>query len=137
MRTACQSPTTQVQVPGNNEWETISDWQTIDQLLNDQCTKHFEQASQTPIVTEKIDDYIKHMILTTPRDNWKQSLLKLEPKWPLAKHLIPYPSIPSHVTAEDVTHFFKKWKEKTTTSPSGRHLGIYKVITHPVSSEEN
>ena len=29
---------------------------------------------------------------------------------------------------EDYTKMFKKWKEKTTTSPSGRHLGHYKSI---------
>jgi len=30
----------------------------------------------------------------------------------------------------------KKWPEKTTTSPSGRHLGIYKSLQHHVLSQE-
>jgi hypothetical protein len=34
--------------------------------------------------------------------------------------------IPYTITKEDVKQGFKKWKERTSTSPSGRHLGHYK-----------
>ena len=37
--------------------------------------------------------------------------------------------IPKDVTMHDMKQGFKKWKEETSTSPSGRHLGIYKAIT--------
>ena len=32
------------------------------------------------------------------------------------------------ITTEDVKYGFGKWKESTSTSPSGRHLGHYKAI---------
>ena len=32
---------------------------------------------------------------------------------------------------------FTKWKERTTTSPSGRHLGHYKVVTESDGEDNN
>ena len=32
------------------------------------------------------------------------------------------------ITTEDFFHYFKKKREKTETSPSGRHMGHYKAI---------
>ena len=32
------------------------------------------------------------------------------------------------ITKKDFHQIFSKWKESTTTSPSGRHLGHYKAI---------
>jgi Reverse transcriptase (RNA-dependent DNA polymerase) len=38
------------------------------------------------------------------------------------------PKIESEITFEEFIAGFKSWKEKTTTSPSGRHLGHYKLL---------
>merc|ERR1712177_78867 len=38
------------------------------------------------------------------------------------------PEINITLDQEDYIQMFSKWKEKTTTSPSGRHLGHYKAI---------
>jgi hypothetical protein len=29
---------------------------------------------------------------------------------------------------DDMVHGFSKWREKTSTSPSGKHLGIYRIL---------
>ena len=43
------------------------------------------------------------------------------------------PAIPCDITQDDVLRGFQSWKESTSTSPSGRHLGLYKAaIQHPV-----
>ena len=43
------------------------------------------------------------------------------------------PAIPCEITQDDVLRGFQSWKESTSTSPSGRHLGLYKAeIQHPV-----
>ena len=34
------------------------------------------------------------------------------------------------ISAETYESGFKKWPEMTTTSPSGRHLGLYKALLH-------
>ena len=44
--------------------------------------------------------------------------------------------ISDHISTEDLRQLFKTWRESTTTSPSGRHLGIYKAIFVP-SSDAN
>ena len=36
--------------------------------------------------------------------------------------------ISTEITTDDVLRGFKKWKETTSTSPSGRHLGHYKTL---------
>ena len=38
------------------------------------------------------------------------------------------PDISEHITTNDLKQLFKKWRESTTTSQSGRHLGIYRAI---------
>jgi hypothetical protein len=41
--------------------------------------------------------------------------------------------INSEITGKDVLRGFRGWKERTSTSPSGRHLGHYKaLIQHPL-----
>ena len=45
-------------------------------------------------------------------------------------------SISTHISTDDVQKGFGKWKESTSTSPSGRHLGHYKaIIQHPILLE--
>ena len=38
------------------------------------------------------------------------------------------PNISSRITLEDFTSAIKAWKERTSTSPSGRHLGHYTLL---------
>jgi hypothetical protein len=38
------------------------------------------------------------------------------------------PPISTTLSTDDVSRSFKQWREKTTTSPSGRHLGHYKAL---------
>ena len=35
---------------------------------------------------------------------------------------------PETITMQDINEGYKKWKEKTSTSPSNRHLGHYKSL---------
>ena len=40
------------------------------------------------------------------------------------------PDLPDqHITVEDLRGVFKTWRESTSTSPSGRHLGHMKTLT--------
>jgi hypothetical protein len=46
------------------------------------------------------------------------------------------PEISTKITEDDITKGFGKWKETTSTSPSGRHLGHYRaIIKHPLLLE--
>jgi len=48
------------------------------------------------------------------------------------------PTVPRHhpLLYEELQNGIKKWPEKTTTSPSGRHLGIYKSLQRHVLTQE-
>ena len=62
---------------------------------------------------------------------------KVSPKMALSgKIKIPLPLSPL-ISNDDIITGFKKWKEKTTTSPSSHHLGIYKTLTQPNHEDEN
>ena len=39
------------------------------------------------------------------------------------------------ITAEEIKNGFRKWNERTSTSPSGLHLGIYKSLTDTSEQE--
>eukprot|EP00957_Ditylum_brightwellii_P084097 6393568-Ditylum_brightwellii.AAC.1 len=43
----------------------------------------------------------------------------------------PYdlPPVDTHFTAQNVRDGFQIWKERTSTSPMGQHLGLYKAWT--------
>ena len=38
------------------------------------------------------------------------------------------PEVDVHITPEDIRSGYVRWREKTTTSPSGLHLGHYKTL---------
>jgi hypothetical protein len=39
------------------------------------------------------------------------------------------PGIQTEISVEEYQEAIKKWSENTTTSPSGQHLGFYKVLS--------
>jgi hypothetical protein len=46
----------------------------------------------------------------------------------IPQHIKDRPSIKSTLSEEDIIRGITRWKESTSTSPSGRHLGHYKAI---------
>eukprot|EP00957_Ditylum_brightwellii_P052913 4011933-Ditylum_brightwellii.AAC.1 len=41
------------------------------------------------------------------------------------------PTIPERITKNEWKQRFEVWQEDTMTSPSGRHLGCYKMLIRP------
>eukprot|EP00957_Ditylum_brightwellii_P196377 14961964-Ditylum_brightwellii.AAC.1 len=46
------------------------------------------------------------------------------------------PYIDNEILVEEVKRGFRIWKQRTSTSPSGRHLGLYKVWLQKASEEK-
>jgi hypothetical protein len=59
------------------------------------------------------------------QDNYLREILASFVITPLVKH---YTGIPSVISEDDVLRGFNGWKERMSTSPSGRHLGHYEAI---------
>jgi hypothetical protein len=137
----------------NNEinWTTISEKETIEDHLLQYNRQAFRAASASPCGQGRIFDELSFTGNTQPAadlletgtipDNWKvndkpylHEFLKAFQK-PTATNIAKAASqeIKSEITEEELSQGFKTWKEKTSTSPSGRHLGIYKtMIQEPI-----
>jgi hypothetical protein len=46
------------------------------------------------------------------------------------------PEIDTYILTEDVARGFKSWKEYTSTSPSGCHLGLRRLMAFPLQDKE-
>lgn len=46
------------------------------------------------------------------------------------------PPLDDEITESEFWNGFKKWREATSTSPSGRHLGHYKVLLIPDGNDD-
>jgi len=122
----------------NTQWTSVYDPQQIEDLVLDQHRKHFSQAhgtifTQEPLCTLINDnctsEYAQQILSGTaqiddlPIDEHTKDLL----------HHLKAKTSPSEQTHHPldpdlIIQGFKKWPERTTTSPSGRHLGIYKAL---------
>jgi hypothetical protein len=62
---------------------------------------------------------------------------------PYVKKIIKYmankanlPEIDTHITSEQVCRGLRHWRENTSTSPSGYHLGLRRIATYPAELAE-
>ena len=117
-----------------DHWETISIPSEIEKLLMERNQVHFGQAEGTPFtrppftadVGYKADGYAADLILHGQIEyRTIDAATQL-----LVKHMQRRTTemLEGHLTVEDVVGKLKNWKESTTTSPSGIHLGHYHCI---------
>ena len=125
---------------GSTEWITIVDAAEIEAKLLERNRQHYGQASQTPFArltavfgrsgtSEEATAVLEgnHQVHEYSRE--VQAILtelRRDPTIPL---------IESEITLDDFTKALQKWPEKTSTSPSGRHLGHYKSLLLPIAED--
>ena len=117
-----------------SHWRTERTPQEIERLLITRNQKHFGQANETPFITTGIQSQVQYngsgrvadLILNGEYDTSTFS----EITQLFIQHLKRRTE--SHLTGEITrTEFLDKlkyWPEKTSTSPSGLHLGHYQVL---------
>jgi hypothetical protein len=144
-----------VQVPDgldDNDEETfrdVSEPQEMYDLILDRNHKHFGQANgtlftETPLIewlgkcgeTETGQAILKGettpVLNNAPFPETQTILDLLQPFDP------PAAPISAQISSADFKIFFRKWKETTSTSPSGKHLGHYKALLSPaIVNDEN
>jgi len=108
-----------------------------DHLLK-HCHMHFCQAHGTPCMQQPLSNLLGFDRLAPfgKLIHWGDPIpdnLNLDPATHLLlqhqKSLLPPTEQPSHeLEYEPLMQGFRQWPERTTTSPSGRHLGIYKSL---------
>ena len=126
-----------LQIANGNDvknWDRITDRKTMEKLLLHWQQKHFQQANETPLANtnwaRKLTDHkIQHAIqrgdFDTPKSLPKEvhELLK-SMKRPscITNDIRPY------TTIGEFRKFIHITKERTSSSPSGRHYGHYKAL---------
>ena len=124
-------------------WEVVNDPVAVKKHIIEQSRRHFKQAQGTPFTSPPLNqiESAEHPIA--------QEILKsgLPSEWSTVTPVgwnaetcnfidrlqadDKVPKIDANISMEDFTQGIKKWKERTTTSPSGRHLGHLHVLLAP------
>lgn len=121
-------------------WETILDQEEIERHLLEYNRQSFRAAAATPCGHGIIADAITFTATSQAARDFLHGIIPSE--WHADNSLlrefltsfiapsetIQQKPISTRITTTDVTKGFKKWKESTATSPSGRHLGHYKAL---------
>jgi exonuclease III len=140
-----RSGVTRIEIPVHpfTDPKTCTEWQTIDvpeEIVHHlQCRnrKHFGQADGTPFTRAPLmndigfcgegvgtDEILQGQYQSHPLSTQVQLLLQHLRLTDEIAHLRSFPTI----TQEELEGKLKAWRESTTTSPSGMHLGHYKSL---------
>jgi hypothetical protein len=126
--------------PNDIVWDTILDQATIEDYLLKYNRQSFRAAAASPCGHGVIYDALSFTSLTPAAKDFLSGVFPMEwygkdkilreflMSFMIPSHIQYRPHIRTSVTEEDVQRGFGKWKESTSTSPSGRHLGHYKAL---------
>jgi len=124
--------------PDKLEWQQVMEVDQMEDHLLEHSRQHFSQAHGTPFTQPPLSELLGFSGITPFGDLIYQGHplppdIKLAPATELLlKHqrrLLPLTESTSHPHEfEPLMNGIQKWPECTTTSPSGRHLGIYKSL---------
>ena len=117
------------------QYGKVADGPSVERIILDRNVEHFSQASDTPLCTDDVIDKLgfggNHPIAQQILDGtadinaitpYEASCLFLGALTRDTK------AIHVDITEDDMMQRYKRWKERTSTSPSGRHLGHYHAL---------
>jgi len=123
----------------------VLDKDDLDDTLLEYSRQHFAHAQGSPFTTEPLAHLLQYDGLTPFGDhilhgNNNYEHLRLDaPTRALLKHMrdkTTSAAVHQHpLDYEMLMSGIKKWPEKTTTSPSGHHLGIYKTLQQHIKEK--
>lgn len=122
------------------QWETVIDRSDMERHLLDYNREAFRAAAASPCGHGLIYNAVKFTGLSPAANDvlkgivppeWHgddQALKEFLASFTIPNHIADVGPIGTNISEEDVTTGFRRWRETTTTSPSGRHLGHYKAL---------
>jgi hypothetical protein len=126
------------------EYTAITDGPTIERLILQRNIRHFCQAEFTPLATPEVirkigsgaDTNIAEQLLEGNKyptditdDEWSRFLLTS-----MQRHS---KEVEVEITSEKMMNKYRRWKERTSTSPSGRHLGHFHALFRPLKAKND
>ena len=125
----------------NLQFKTIDDPQLIDKLINERNAHHLNQAQGTHFTIKQLLSLIGQDSFTSfsqelldgtaDLDNINVSPLIKQYLTNLRSNDTTLAKQTGIIPLEDFKAGYKKWHERTTTSPSGRYLGHYHALLAP------
>jgi hypothetical protein len=124
------------------EYIAITDEPTIERLIMQRNIRHFRQAEFTPLASPEVirkigfgadTDRSEHILDGSDElnditdDKWSRYLLQS-----MKRHS---KEIKIELTTEKMMEKFRRWKELTSTLPSGRHLGHFHALFRPMKAK--
>jgi hypothetical protein len=123
------------------EWDPVHDHDELQNMLQLRNIRHFGQAHDTPFTKSPLD-----------RLKWQANSMEAKEiiegsiptsfisDNPFTNRIINYiaqreslPEIDTFISPDQYCRGIRKWRESTSTSPSGNHLGLRRIITYPVN----
>jgi hypothetical protein len=126
------------------EYFAITDGPTIETLILNRNIRHFRQAETAPLATPEVirtigfgadTDRAEQLLDGTgdptyiTDDEWSRYLLTSMRRY--SKEL------KIEITKEKMMNKYKIWKERTSTTPSGRHLGHFHALFWPIKAKDD
>jgi hypothetical protein len=126
------------------EYLAITDGPTIERLILQRNIRHFRQAEFTPLASPQVIEKIgfgadtdksekllegKYDPTDITDDEWSRYLLTS-----MKRHS---KELEIEITAAKMMDKYRRWKERTSTSPSGRHLGHFHALFRPLKAKDD
>ena len=125
------------------QWRMITVPEEVEYYLLLRNRLHFGQAEGTPFTIEPLRQDIDWTASTQAAEQLLHGTYTKVINTPHCNELLrecrqaaAQDSLPAELTAEEFRGKMTAWKESTTTSPSGRHLGWYKTLYTNISTCE-
>jgi hypothetical protein len=124
------------------EYLAITDGPTLERIILEKNIRHFRQAEFTPLASPEVIHKIgfgadtetaEHLLDGTgdptdiTDDEWARFLLTSMKR--------TSEELKIEITAEKMMEKYTRWKERTSTSPSGRHLGHFHALFRPLKAK--
>jgi hypothetical protein len=125
--------------------QRIDDINEVETTLHTHFQYHFNQATGTPFTEGILRQVFGYSGVTEHTTKLLQGTLPplnttKEVNWLLQNIRQSRPPMSSYFPPDDIKHGFLRWRESTTTSPSGKHLGFYRsiitAIDHNIQSSD-
>ena len=123
---------------GKEAWTALTDPKEIESTIIARNIKHFGQATNTPFNSKEFTDIFGIDADSDATEDLLKGVLPNIESLPDEVQLIlkeiaksPQPVIDTTITTKDLIGLFKSWKETTSTSPSGCHLGHWHALIAP------
>ena len=137
--------TLQDESPDDILWETVVDRAELERHILDYNQESFRAAAESPCGHGVIHDALmftslspeaEELLYGTVPSHWygnDEMLKQFLASFAIPPQVQSNGEIPTTVSEDEVQRGFNTWKETTSTSPSGRHLGHYKsLVRHPI-----